>query len=189
MEENNGHLRGLNLVHLLPVKLLHVSNYVTDWYTFFVLRLESSIISWAIEEANLPVTFIKHAVTFLKLKIHAAENYNGHWMAGVCGWREDSEFCWWHVKKHVFMGCPRLLPKANKKLWFKDKYFSFITWYNYLHTCPSCALRVGQNAVGPQFSPWRLTSFWIYMLLGKRLFMLYCFFTVLSLSPWLWNTR
>lgn len=87
------------------------------------------------------------------------------------------------------MGCSRLLPKASKKFWFKDKYFSFITWYNYLHTCPSCLLRVRQDAVGPQFSPWRLTSFWIYMLLGKKLFMPYRFYIVLSLPPWLWNTN
>lgn len=87
------------------------------------------------------------------------------------------------------MGCSRLLPKASKKFWFKDKYFSFITWYNYLHTCPSCLLRVRQDAVGPQFSPWRLTSFWIYMSLGKKLFMPYRFYIVLSLPPWLWNTN
>lgn len=104
-------------------------------------------------------------------------------MVGVCGPREDSAFWSQHVKKRVFMECPGLLPEAGKKFQFKDKYFSFITWYNYLRTCPSCLLKVCPVHCGASELSLKADGFLDLSVVGQELFLFDRFYIVFNLPP------
>lgn len=61
-------------------------------------------------------------MAFSKLKIDAAKNNNGHWIAGIRGQREDSELCWWHVKA-CFYGVPQAASKGQQEVLIQGQIF------------------------------------------------------------------